>query len=104
MHRLQGEIKWLRTKDFNEVEPDLLKAMDVATAQESPTFWLRAATSLLRLSRGRKDLTAAEKERRIAKYKDLLASVYRSFDGQPDSLICERLAPCWQRVPLQSAP
>ena len=43
-----------------------------------------AATSLVRLSRARTDLAPGEKKRRFARYKDVLASVLRSFDGQPE--------------------
>ncbi len=85
MHRLRGVIKWLRTSDFVGAETDLVKAMEVATSQGSLTFRLRAATSLLRLTHTRADLVTAEKERRIAEHKDLLATIYQLFEGQRDS-------------------
>ena len=84
MHRLSGEIKCLGTKNLSGAEADFRTALDVATAQDSLTFQLRAATSLLRVSRARTDLALGEKKRRIAKYREVLASVLRSFDGQPE--------------------
>ena len=95
MHRLRAEIKWGQTKHFADAEPDLIKALDIATAQKSLTFQLRAATSLLRLSQARKDIAPTEKKRLTARHKDLLARVVRaSSTASQITSICERLVDC----------
>jgi hypothetical protein len=84
MHRLRGEIAALRTKDQTTAETDFIQAMNIAKAQGSPTFQLRATISLLRFSRTREDLAAVVKTRRIARCRNLLALLCHSLDGRSD--------------------
>ena len=51
MQRLQGDIKWLHKSKFAEAGAELRTALDIATTQQSKTFRLRAAISLLKLAR-----------------------------------------------------
>ena len=69
IHRLKGTL--LETgNDREEAEASYLRALDVARAQESKSFELRAATSLARLWRDQGRRTEA---------RDLLAPVYNWF-------------------------
>jgi tetratricopeptide (TPR) repeat protein len=85
MHRLQGDIERLHTKLFAEAELDLRTALEVATTQQSNTFQLRAAVSLLKLARGRTDFHARQKKRQIAEDEQALKAICKSFDGEHDS-------------------
>ena len=51
MHRLRGEILWQYDKDLSGAESDLGKAWEISGAQQSGTFRLRTAMSLLNLTR-----------------------------------------------------
>ena len=85
MHRLRGDIKWLGSKNYVEAEADLRMALDIALVQQSLTFRLRAAMSLLNLSRARNDLSAGRKRQQIAEQEHLLQSVLESFEPGHDS-------------------
>jgi tetratricopeptide (TPR) repeat protein len=80
MHRLRGEIKLLRKRSYPAAEADFRKAMEIATGQKSPTFRLRAAASLVQLSRVWKDPSPASRKRRIARCEHELAAILKLFD------------------------
>jgi hypothetical protein len=79
-YRLRGEIKLLKKKNCAAAEADFLKAMEIATGQQSPTFRLRAAMSLVQLSRAWNDRNPANRKRRMARYEDKLAAVLELFE------------------------
>jgi tetratricopeptide (TPR) repeat protein len=85
MHRLLGDIKWLHHEEFAEAEVDLRKSLEIATAQQSKTFQLRAALSLLKLARERPDIPTRRKKRDIANQERELRTICDSFVSVPPS-------------------
>jgi tetratricopeptide (TPR) repeat protein len=85
MYRLRGDIQWMSHNRFSEAEADLRESLRITTAQQSRTFRLRAAMSLLRFARERNDLAPHRKSRGIAEQEKLLKAVYASFEHEPDS-------------------
>ena len=84
MHRLRGEILWQYDKDLSGAESDLGKAWEISGAQQSGTFRLRTAMSLLNLTRERDDLPRRRKAQAIANAKQVLHDVFDSFANEPE--------------------
>ena len=84
MHRLRGDILWEYDKNFAGAEFDLGKALKISGAQQSGTFRLRMAMSLLNLTRERHDLPRRRKAQAIAKAKQVLHDVFDSFANEPE--------------------
>ena len=85
MLRLQGDIEWVWRKNFAGAEAGLREALEVASEQQSLTYRLRAAMSLLQLARARDDLGAVQKRQQIGEREILLELVYDSFVQEHDS-------------------
>ncbi len=85
MHRLRGDIHWRCHRDFAAAETDLQKALEISEAQRSRMYRLRAAMSLLRLTRERNDVSMGKKTRDIARRVKLLREICTSFAGELDS-------------------
>lgn len=85
IRRLQGEIQWLGNGDFESAETILREALKIATAQQSASFGLRSATSLVTMTRKRTDLTSAARGHRLATYEKTLAESCDLFQGHTES-------------------
>jgi tetratricopeptide (TPR) repeat protein len=84
MYRVRGDVQRTCNKNFAAAEKDLLKALEIAGEQQSRTFLLRAATSLLRLARERDDVPHDRKTREIAERTEQLRDVLITFDQEPE--------------------
>jgi tetratricopeptide (TPR) repeat protein len=84
MYRVRGDVQRACNKNYAGAEKDLLKALEIAGEQQSRTFLLRAATSLLRLARERNDVPHDQKAREIAERMEQLRDVLTAFDQEPE--------------------